>query len=787
MELGISQILSIPMEQKLTKEMKSSGEQRKWLALREVSKSKYLNVANQSIIMDQNQTKTKYKYCDKSQGGNEEGNNSITLNDNEKAGNHCEVKVLNACLVESQVKNNDESKELDADCSEEDSLCEKDSCPRHMSSSCASRNIFDHHGFQMRPQTLTVYTLDTYTAQNLTVVGSIPWAWLREEKWRLHTFAKYPHNTSKSAILLAEDGFAYIGSGKDSDDTVICFFCRGMKRAWREDEDIRQAHRALSPDCPMVNGTGGGNIPLIAPENVSFGRTQFAAGGQNDIEKDCSPDLSQEAGQAGPNRQHQQHSKAQSGSNKPKAPVQLATYTVMCASSRPQRITQHQAVGNTTALDQASDDRGASSIVTSSNTAPSFVKADDVSGQNHGSQQSAQRQAAAATGHTNPNLPRIGNESRNVPDGGNRPTPTNLLSAPSEPATQSARPSSASQSLPPTTSTPSSTGATVIQSSTPHTVAQSSAPNTATQSPPPNTVTQSSTTTPSSQSSTPSTNPPPVPQNPTYLELGIITERPKRYEYAVRIKRLETFGDWPADHHLKKEDLADAGFYYAGYGDCARCFYCGGGLRNWEQDDDVWVEHARWFPKCAFIRQRLGQVFIDTVALLAQTNDKISFQMVVSEMKIDPSAFQIDSKETPLKNDAAVLAVREMGFQEKDIIPVAATLKESGQILSADILFTALEDRKVPRKPVNINTEANNLSVSVNTDKAKDEELLNTLKQTNNDLRLQTLCKICMDKEVAVVFLPCGHLVCCTECASAMKDCPVCRNQVKGIVRAFMG
>ena len=45
----------------------------------------------------------------------------------------------------------------------------------------------------------------------------------------------------------------------------------------------------------------------------------------------------------------------------------------------------------------------------------------------------------------------------------------------------------------------------------------------------------------------------------------------------------------------------------------------------------------------------------------------------------------------------------------------------AGQILSADILFTALEDRKVPRKPVNINTEANNLSVSVNTDKAKDE------------------------------------------------------------------
>ncbi|CAL1549161.1 unnamed protein product [Lymnaea stagnalis] len=60
------------------------------------------------------------------------------------------------------------------------------------------------------------------------------------------------------------------------------------------------------------------------------------------------------------------------------------------------------------------------------------------------------------------------------------------------------------------------------------------------------------------------------------------------------------------------------------------------------------------------------------------------------------------------------------------------------------------------------------------------------LKEKNNQLRQQTVCKICMDKEVAVVFLPCGHLVSCAECASGMKDCPICRVTVKGIVRAFM-
>ncbi|KAI8742857.1 baculoviral IAP repeat-containing protein 7, partial [Biomphalaria glabrata] len=59
------------------------------------------------------------------------------------------------------------------------------------------------------------------------------------------------------------------------------------------------------------------------------------------------------------------------------------------------------------------------------------------------------------------------------------------------------------------------------------------------------------------------------------------------------------------------------------------------------------------------------------------------------------------------------------------------------------------------------------------------------LKEKNNQLRQQTVCKICLDQEVAVVFLPCGHLVSCTDCASAMKACPVCRTDVKGIVRAF--
>ncbi len=45
-----------------------------------------------------------------------------------------------------------------------------------------------------------------------------------------------------------------------------------------------------------------------------------------------------------------------------------------------------------------------------------------------------------------------------------------------------------------------------------------------------------------------------------------------------------------------------------------KCFYCDGGLRNWEPNDDPWVEHARWFPRCAYIIKIKGQAFIAAVA-----------------------------------------------------------------------------------------------------------------------------------------------------------------------------
>ena len=60
------------------------------------------------------------------------------------------------------------------------------------------------------------------------------------------------------------------------------------------------------------------------------------------------------------------------------------------------------------------------------------------------------------------------------------------------------------------------------------------------------------------------------------------------------------------------------------------------------------------------------------------------------------------------------------------------------------------------------------------------------LEQENRRLKEARICKICMDNEVGVVFLPCGHLISCVNCAPSLKDCPVCRQSIHGTVKTYM-
>lgn len=85
-------------------------------------------------------------------------------------------------------------------------------------------------------------------------------------------------------------------------------------------------------------------------------------------------------------------------------------------------------------------------------------------------------------------------------------------------------------------------------------------------------------------------------------------------EYASEESRLYSFADWPYIYHTQPEKLAEAGLFYTGVEDRVNCFACGGGLKDWDIDDDPWVEHAiKLDGKCCFLLTIKGQKFIDRV------------------------------------------------------------------------------------------------------------------------------------------------------------------------------
>ncbi|XP_062587163.1 putative inhibitor of apoptosis [Saccostrea cucullata] len=279
--------------------------------------------------------------------------------------------------------------------------------------------------------------------------------------------------------------------------------------------------------------------------------------------------------------------------------------------------------------------------------------------------------------------------------------------------------------------------------------------------------------------------------------IGLVKRRipAKHSEYRDLQARIQTFISWPIK--VQAKTLAEAGFFSIQVEDSVRCFQCGVGLRNWDPEDDPWVEHARWKPSCPFVVNNTSAEFIAQVQEAvrreeADTVNEHSNIMQVTDRDIEqdcPPCRTIKQKDlyeypestyekNPLLTDAAQ-SVLEFGYLPKtikgaieNIIPRVGGWKNlTGSLIMEEIF--RLEDTRC-------------LSYSENV-KSKSRQLSNDeMKKENESMRDAHTCKICCDKTVAIVFLPCDHL-CCAQCAPALKKCPVCRQQVKGSTRVTFG
>ncbi|XP_056015250.1 baculoviral IAP repeat-containing protein 2-like isoform X2 [Ostrea edulis] len=299
---------------------------------------------------------------------------------------------------------------------------------------------------------------------------------------------------------------------------------------------------------------------------------------------------------------------------------------------------------------------------------------------------------------------------------------------------------------------------------------------------------------------------------------GINFERPKYSSYAILAARIRSFTDWPVTMTQTPRDMSLAGFSYAGYEDYTRCFFCGGELRNWEADDDPWVEHGRWFSNCTFVRQNRGQQFIDLVL-----QKMAEIEQETESLESDPLDNE-SSEEERIMNSAVVRSMKDMWYNDEIIKAAISTIKSrltkgmhkvsTHAIL--DIVFELvdeertdpsnesnsnkgskgettmefhfndtniseeLKDRSPPQQSIDIEDEG----IS-QCDNSLIENDMDPVHRENTSLKDQTLCKICMEKNVSIAFLPCGHLACCVDCDPAMRKCPICREFVRGTLKTF--
>lgn len=205
---------------------------------------------------------------------------------------------------------------------------------------------------------------------------------------------------------------------------------------------------------------------------------------------------------------------------------------------------------------------------------------------------------------------------------------------------------------------------------------------------------------------------------------------PEYPEYAIEAARLRSFAEWPRLMKQKPEQLSEAGFFYTGVGDRVKCFSCGGGLKDWDEHDEPWEQHALWLSKCRYLNLMKGQTYIE--AVLAKHKAQ----------------------------EAAATKSQEIAM------PKASGGSES------------------------VETATNTLTCDVTPAAEKAPECLPTVAQKqpsapNSSIPEEKLCKICYAGEYNTAFLPCGHVVACAKCASSVTKCPLCRKPFTDVMRVY--
>ncbi|XP_051933463.1 E3 ubiquitin-protein ligase XIAP [Hippocampus zosterae] len=262
--------------------------------------------------------------------------------------------------------------------------------------------------------------------------------------------------------------------------------------------------------------------------------------------------------------------------------------------------------------------------------------------------------------------------------------------------------------------------------------------------------------------------------------------------------RRQTFSSWPSTVPVTARDLAQAGLYYLGQGDRVQCFCCGGILGGWEAGDTAWGEHGKHFPHCFFIlghdvgnspseggtgvENRRNPPQVNAHVPMGSFEERLrSFtgvQHPVDHARLARAGFYRTG------TGDMVMCFRcggglkgwqpdEDPWEEhaKSYPGCSFLLAEKGQEF---INIIQLQD---PQQNKATSSHQNGFTAYKN-----DEDPLETLRK----LQREKQCKVCMDRDTCVVFIPCGHLATCEECSQTLIKCPICCGDITQKVKTYI-
>ncbi|KAL4648873.1 E3 ubiquitin-protein ligase XIAP-like [Arapaima gigas] len=250
--------------------------------------------------------------------------------------------------------------------------------------------------------------------------------------------------------------------------------------------------------------------------------------------------------------------------------------------------------------------------------------------------------------------------------------------------------------------------------------------------------------------------------------------------------RLSSFQGWPTSAPVTPRALAQAGFFYRGEGDHVQCFCCGGMLSNWEDGDEPWDEHEKYFSNCFFV---LGHDVGNEPTLLLPEEPR--------EQRPSMSSFEERlCSFSDVRHPIAPERLAQAGFYSSGAPDRVTCFKCGGGLKNWQPEEDPWEEHAKHYPGCSFLLEEKGqefvnriqLSDPRGSAPASDvnhpsyEDPLEKLRK----LQREKQCKVCMDRDISIVFIPCGHLVTCNNCSQALTKCPICCAVITQKIKTYI-